>query len=106
MFMEITFFIYSLASTFSKMAGMSDSNVKFIFFYGCSFCFLGIYAVLWQKILSKKSLTYAYVNKGITLLWGLILGYFLFKEPITWNMVCGVIVVLIGIFIVISEEKV
>lgn len=103
---HIAFLIYSFASFFSKKAGISSDTIHFLFFYAVSFLCLGIYAIIWQKILNKNSLIFAYLNKGITLFWGLLFGLLFFEETIKWNMIVGIIVVIIGIVIVSSEEVV
>ncbi len=102
---QIAFFIYSLASLFSKKAGISLEPWMFLTFYGCSFLCLGIYAIIWQHILKNNSLIFAYLNKGITLFWGLIFGFIIFNEKIKWNMFLGIFIVIIGIIIANTEEE-
>lgn len=104
LFIQLAFLIYSISGVFSKSAGVSESFINFIIFYGMSFCCLGIYAILWQKILNKNSLVSAYLNKGITLFWGLIFGLLFFGEKITITMIIGVVIVIFGVIIVNTEE--
>ncbi len=104
-FIHIAFLIYSIASFLSKCAGTSNNFLFFLFFYGCSFLCLGIYAILWQKILNKNSLIFSYLNKGITLFWGLLFGFFFFQEKVKWNMIVGIVIVILGIVLVSSEEE-
>lgn len=99
LFIHASFFLYSLASCFSKFAGMSDNKLHFLLLYGCSFLCLGIYALAWQKILKKNSLIFAYLNKGVTLFWGLVFGFLFFHETIKWNMILGVFIVFFGVFL-------
>lgn len=101
---HIAFLIYSVASFFSKQAGVSLEISHFIIFYGCSFACLGIYAIVWQQILNKNSLTFAYLNKGITLFWGLLFGVVFFHEKVKWNMIVGILVVILGIILASAEE--
>ena len=102
---QIAFFIYSLASVFSKNAGISSEPWMFLIFYGCSFLCLGIYAIIWQHILKNNSLIFAYLNKGITLLWGLVFGLIIFNEKIQWNMFLGIFIVIAGIIIANTGEE-
>ena len=51
------------------------------------------------------NLTFAYANKGITLIWGTLIGFFLFHESVSFNNILGIIVILIGIVIMIIGEK-
>lgn len=104
-FIHVSFFIYSLASFFSKFAGSSNDKIHFIIFYGCSFLCLGIYALAWQKILKNNSLIYAYLNKGITLFWGLLFGFLFFQEQVKINMIIGIFIVIFGVLVANKEEK-
>ena len=66
---------------------------------------LGIYAIFWQQILKNFSLTTAFFNKAITIVWGMLLGLIFFKEKITINMIIGTIIVLIGIGLVVKDYE-
>ena len=58
-----------------------------------------------KQILKKFSLTTAFINKAITIVWGMLWGVLFFKEQITVNMIIGAIIVFIGVsLVVISDE--
>lgn len=106
--LEVAFFIYSLSSLFSKNAMFNNPNLMHIIvFYGLSLLMLGIYAVIWQQVLKRMELSIAFANKGITVIWGIIWGVFVFKEKITIGMIVGVIIVIMGIIVMMynKEEK-
>ena len=97
--------IYSCCSICNKLSsGYPILSFQFIFFYGMSIAILGIYAVLWQIVLKKFDLSVAYANKPLTTLLSMIWGVVLFHEPVSWNMVLGAVVILIGIRVVVSEH--
>ena len=48
------------------------------------------------------SLTFAFTNKPITIIWGLIWGVTVFQERVTWKMILGSAVILLGIMIGVS----
>ncbi|MGN0454862.1 MAG: EamA family transporter [Ruminococcus sp.] len=98
--------MYSFCSVFSKLAAGTDfMSAQFIMFYGIMLVILGAYALLWQQILKRMPLTTAFANKGIVIIWGMILGALFFGEAITWNMIVGSIIVFIGILLVVTDDE-
>jgi drug/metabolite transporter (DMT)-like permease len=106
--LHIGVIFYSGYGVLSKFAaegiGQSFLSVRFVLLYGGGILLLGVYAILWQQVLKRVKLTTAYYNKSIAILWGMILGRTIFGEQITWNMLLGSVVVLVGIFLVVSGE--
>lgn len=104
--LEITFFIYALSSVFSKTAMYHNPTlVHIVIFYGLSILMLGIYAILWQQILKKMDLSTAFSNKGITIIWGLLLGAIFFQEKITIGEIIGSMIVIAGIVVMMQEKE-
>lgn len=104
--LQAVFLIYSISSVVSKLAsGKEMLSFGFILFYGLDVMILGIYALLWQQVIKKFELSIAYANKAITLLWALVWGIVLFHEQITFGKVAGIVLVMIGIFILNSGEE-
>ena len=105
-YLHILLLFYSICGVFSKLASQHEFlSFKFCLFYGISIFILGIYAIFWQQILKKFSLTTAFFNKAVTIIWGMLWGILLFKETITLNMILGTIVVLVGVVLVVSEYE-
>lgn len=104
-YLHILLLVYSLGAVLSKLAGQSEfMSVSFCIFYGLVLMDLFIYAIVWQQILKLLPLVTAYANKAITVVWGLIWGMLFFKESITvWNVI-GAIVIIGGIFLVVSSD--
>lgn len=103
--LQAVFVVYSISSVVSKMAsGKELLSFEFILFYGLDVMILGIYALLWQQVIKKFELSIAYANKAITLLWALVWGIVIFREQITPGKVAGIALVMVGIFILNSEE--
>lgn len=103
--LQAVFFIYSISSVVSKFASGKDLlSFEFILFYGLDVMILGVYALLWQQVIKKFELSIAYANKAITLLWALVWGIVLFHEQITPGKAAGIVMVMIGIFILNSGE--
>lgn len=105
-FLHILLLFFSFCGVFSKLASQNEFlSIKFIIFYVISILILGIYAILWQQILKKFSLTTAFFNKAITIIWGMLWGIIFFKETITLNMIIGAIIVLIGVGLVVKDYE-
>lgn len=105
-YLHLLLFCYSFCGVFSKLAAQYEFlSPKFCLFYGISIVILGIYAILWQQILKKFSLTTAFFNKAVTIIWGMLWGVMFFSEKITWNMIIGTIVVLIGVGLVVKDYE-
>lgn len=104
--LQCTFFIYSLSSLFSKIAVQNDYTMQhLILFYSMSLIMLAVYAIIWQQILKKVSLSIAFSNKGIVVIWGMIWSCIIFKETISVRMVIGALIIIAGIVVMMSGEK-
>lgn len=105
-YLHLLLLLYSFCGVFSKLASQNQFlSIKFCLFYGTSLLILGIYAIFWQQILKKFSLTTAFFNKAVTIIWGMIWGVMFFSEKITLNMIVGTIIVLIGIGLVVKDYE-
>lgn len=104
--LHILLFFYSFCGVFSKLASNNGFlSLSFCIFYGISISILGVYAILWQQILKKFSLTTAFFNKSVTIIWGMLWGILIFKESITINMIVGAIIVLLGVLLVVKDYE-
>ena len=98
--------LYSFESVCSKMASQQEMfSFKFFLFYGLVLFLLFFYALAWQRILKYMPLTVAYANKGITIVWGIIWGALLFNEAITIKTIIGGVIILIGIYLVVTNNE-
>ena len=99
--------IYSLTGVAAKFAGAEEFlSVRFIVFYGLVLFGLFVYAIAWQQIIKHMPLISAYANRGVTVIWGLVWGYFIFSENITTRKLIGAAVIVCGIvFIVTADAK-
>ncbi len=103
--LQIALFVSSLGGICSKMAGRQEFlSLPFIFYYGLLLATLFFYAVVWQQVLKKISLTVAYACKGIGIFYGILWGVLFFHERIQWNMILGALLVLAGVYCYIIEE--
>lgn len=105
-FLQIIIAIYTISTVTAKFASNEEFlSVNFIFFYGVEIVILGIYAILWQQIIKKFEISVAYANRAMSLLWSIVWAIVFFHETITVKNILGVIIVIIGIMVVNSDDK-
>lgn len=106
MLLHILLFAFSLCSVFSKLAASKEFlSFEFCLFYGISIIVLGIYALLWQQILKKFTLTTAFLNKAVTIIWGIVWGTLIFGEPVKIQMIIGGLIVFVGVSLVVMADE-
>lgn len=102
--LHLSLVVNSLAGTASKLAGRQKFlSFGFLFWYGVMLVITMAFAVAWQQILKHMSLTFAFTNKPVTIIWGLIWGVSIFRETLSWKMILGSAIILIGIIIGVSD---
>lgn len=98
--------IYSFCSIMDKMASYYPIlSLNFCLFYGLGLIFLSIYALLWQQILKQFSLITAYSSRPLVMIFCMLWGRLFFDEAITWNMLVGAVVILLGIRMVVKADE-
>ena len=103
-----TLFLYAVVSVFAKLAGihMADANVLLtLVFLGLEAFALLVYSVLWQQVLKRMPLHFAFSNKGVCTLWTALFGILFFQETITIGKAVGLIVVLAGVWLVVTDHE-
>ena len=78
-------------------AGEEFLSLPFCLFYGGLNLILGIYAVVWQQVIKKLPLTFAYANKAVGIIWSMIWGLVFFGEAVTLKKIAGAVIVIGGI---------
>ena len=102
-----TLLLYAGVSVLAKYAGIHlalQETTSGIVFMVLEFLALGVYAVLWQQTLKRMPLGYAYSNKGVVTLWSYLFGLFFFGETLTLGKAVGILVVLTGVWLVVSDH--
>ena len=66
---------------------------------------MGLYAVLWQEVLKRIELSLAYMFKGTSLIFVILLACILFGEQITWNNIVGAIIIVSGIVLFANSAE-
>lgn len=96
--LHVLLMVYSLSSICGKLAsGYSFLSLGFIVCYGGMIGLLGAYALGWQQVIKRLPLTFAYANRAVTVVWGIVWGALFFSEPITAGKLVGALIVLAGV---------
>lgn len=104
--LHLILMFYAIGGIFSKLAAQESFLSKdYIINYLIVLAILAIYALIWQKLLKKLPLTVAMANKSVTVIWGMIFGYFIFHEQISFFNILGAGIIIIGIIIVVRGDK-
>ena len=90
--------LYACVSLFTKYTSQQEFlSWRYICGLAGAVGVMGIYAILWQLVLKRVELSLAYMFKGTSLIFVMLLAYVLFGEHITRNNIIGAIIIIIGI---------
>ena len=98
--------LYACVSIFTKYASQQEfMSWNYMLGLIAAIGVMGLYAVLWQQILKRIELSLAYMFKGTSLIFVMLLAYILFGEQITWNNVVGAIIIIGGIVLFANSAE-
>lgn len=96
--LHVLLLVYSFSGFFSKKAAYQPfMSPKFILLYAGMLFILAVYAIGWQQIIKRLSLTLAFANKAVTVVWGMVCGALFFGESVTPTMLLGALLVIVGV---------
>lgn len=96
--------VLSLSGVCSKLASKQPfMSPAFILLYGAVLLILAFYALVWQQVIKRLPLTFAYANRAITVVWGIIWGYLFFGESVTPLMLVGAAIIICGIVLFATD---
>lgn len=96
--------IYACVSIFTKSAAQyAFLSWQYVLWFAGAIGVMGVYAVCWQQILSRIELSTAYMFKGTSLMFVMLLAYLIFGEPITWQNILGAAIIICGIVLYAKE---
>lgn len=62
------------------------------------FLFYGISSIIWLFVLQKFPLSVAYPALSLTYIAIVLISVFIFKEPLTTSKVAGIVLIMLGVF--------
>lgn len=90
--------IYACTSIFTKMASRQEPmSLPYLLWIAGAVGVMGVYAMLWQQVIARMPLSTAYMFKGTSLIFVLLISALLFGEAITLNNVIGSAIIILGI---------
>ena len=93
-------FIYACTSIFTKMASRQEMlSWSYLFWIAGAVGVMGVYAILWQQVIKRMPLSTAYMFKGMSLVFVLLISALLFGEAITTSNLIGSAIIIIGIIL-------
>ena len=105
LFLTFAVAIYSSSGLFSKFAsGYDFLSLPYICCLGGVVIVLGLYAVLWQMILKRVPLSVAYPFRSLGVVYGLAIAGFAFHEPVTWQNMLGGAIVILGLYVMMTDK--
>lgn len=91
-------FIYACTSICTKMASQQEMlSWPYLWWIASAIGVMGVYAVLWQQVIKRMPISTAFMFKGTSLIFILLISALLFGEAITLNNVIGAVVIIAGI---------
>lgn len=98
--------LYACVSIFTKLASQQEfMSWNYMLSLIGAVSVMGLYAVLWQQVLKRIELSVAYMFKGTSIIFVVLLAYLLFGEQITWNNILGAVIIIIGIVLFAYNPK-
>ena len=103
--LQLSVLIFSFSSVLMKMAAQHPMlSWQWIGLYFGALCIICVYALAWQQFLKRVPLTTAYANRAMSMLWSMVFGVLIFHETVRWNMVAGVLVIGVGVYLVVTAD--
>ena len=101
----ISFLILSSSGVCLKLASMREFlSLAYIGYFGLTILVMGVYAVLWQKVLKGIPLHVAYLCKSSTVGISLLYAWLIFGEHISVQNLIGCAMIIAGVM-VLSHKK-
>ena len=90
--------LYACVTIFTKYASQQEMmSVRYLLGLCGAIGVMGAYAILWQQVLRRIDLSTAYMFKGTSLVFVMLLAALLFGEAITWMNIIGAVIIISGI---------
>ena len=104
--LQLSVMLYAFTGYFTKMAAReSFLSLRWCMFYGGMIMILGIYAILWQQFLKLFPLSTCYASRAMASVWTMLIAFIAFRETITWNMILGALVIITGVYLVVTADE-
>ena len=90
--------VYACTAIFTKMASRQEMlSWPYLLWIAGAVGVIGVYALLWQQLIARMPLSTAYMFKGTSLIFVLLISALLFGEAITMTNIIGSVIIIFGI---------
>lgn len=90
--------VYACTSIFTKMASRQKMlSWPYLLWIAGAIGVMGVYAILWQQVIKRMPLSTAFMFKGTSLIFILLISGLMLGESITVNNVIGSVIIILGI---------
>jgi drug/metabolite transporter (DMT)-like permease len=90
--------VYACTAIFTKMASRQEMlSWPYLLWIAGAVGVIGVYALLWQQVIARMPLSTAYMFKGTSLIFVLLISALLFGEAITVTNIIGSVIIVFGI---------
>ena len=90
--------LYACVGVCTKMASQQEwLSWPYILWFGGAVGVIALYALLWQQVLRRIEISTAYLFKGTTLIFTMLIAALLFGEAITVPNIIGSVIIITGI---------
>lgn len=97
--------LYAFVTLFTKYASQQEfMSLAYCLGFAGAIGVMGVYAMGWQQILKRIELSTAYMFKGTSLIFIMLLAWLLFDEQITLNNVLGACLIITGVVLYAKTE--
>lgn len=90
--------VYACTAIFTKMASRQEMfSWPYLLWIAGAVSVIAVYALLWQQVIARMPISTAYMFKGTSLIFILLISALLFGESITTNNIIGSAIIIAGI---------
>lgn len=103
--LHLNIMLFSFTGVFSKLASNAYKkngifNAALFFFVFLMLFNCAVYALAWQKIIKRFSLSVAYANRSVYLIWSQLWAVFIFHENLSLKNIIGMTILFFGVLTV------
>ena len=98
--------LYACVTLFTKLAAQQElMSIPYCLAICGAIGVMGAYAICWQQVLKRIELSTAYMFKGTSFIFVMLLSYAVFGETITIMNIIGAVVILCGIALFAKSDN-
>ena len=105
-YLQLSVILLTIANALAKKASSYPfMSLEFNLYYFLQLTLFVIYAIVWQQLIKHFTLSVAYLNKSLGIIWTAIIAVLIFNEMITIANILGAVVIISGIVLVVNNDQ-